>query len=51
MLQYSMDMNNDHFINILFWATSIKMSEYDKVHKRIVFSESVDVTAQYGYEH
>ena len=27
------------------------MSEYDEVHERILFSESVDVTAQYRYQH
>ena len=35
-------MNIDHFINVLFEASSIKMSDYD---------ESVDFTAQYEYEH
>ena len=27
------------------------MSDYDGVHKRILFSESVKFTAQYPYEH
>ena len=45
------ELNIDHFINVLFRERSIKMSEYDEVHKRIVFSESLDFTAQYRYEH
>ena len=27
------------------------MSDYDEVHNKILFSESVDFTAQYRYEH
>ena len=51
MLQHTIEMNIDHFINMLFETTSIEMSEYDEVHKRILFSESIDFTAQYRYEH
>ena len=40
-------MNIDHFINMVFKATFIQMSDCDEVDKQILFSESVDVTAQY----
>ena len=33
-------MNIDHFINVLLQATSIKMSDYEEVHKEILFDES-----------
>ena len=29
ILQHNIDMNIDHFINVLFKATSIKMSDYE----------------------
>ena len=44
-------MNIDHFINMLFLERSIEMSDYDEVHKRILFSESLDFAAQCRCEH
>ena len=43
-------MNIDHVINVPFEATSIKMSDYDEVHERMLFGESVDFIEQYRYE-
>ena len=33
MLQHNIGMNIDHFINVLFLATSIKMNELFNYHK------------------
>ena len=32
-------MNIDYFINVLFEATSIKLSEYEEIHKKVLFNE------------
>ena len=39
-------MNIDHFINVVLQATSIKMNDYNEVHERMLFSESVDFIEQ-----
>ena len=43
-------MNMGHFINMVFKATCIKMSDYDEVLWQVVFSESIDITVHYRYE-
>ena len=41
-------MNIDHFINVLFQATSIEIMKYII---KVLLSESIDFSAQYRYEH
>ena len=40
MLQHSIETNIDRFLNVLFYAAPIKMTEYEEVHKEILFDES-----------